>query len=82
MMDSAKAWAFTAQSLGDEYKAVFIYDLARVDSEYYSSIKKILEKYARFESRENVVEVINEAVSESENENENENNRTSLSLAG
>lgn len=75
MMDSAKAWAFTAQSLEDEYKIIFIYDLARSDSEYYASIKKILEKYARFVSRENIVEVINEA------SGENENAQTSLSIA-
>lgn len=61
MFNSAKAWAFSAQSIADEIYTIFIYDEELSNNENYSIVKQILSQNAEFVSVENVVRIIEKA---------------------
>ncbi|MEY8460671.1 DUF3037 domain-containing protein [Eggerthellaceae bacterium 24-137] len=47
MMNSVKAWAFTADSLRDSYKTIFVVDVDRLDSKEFEILKRILKRSGR-----------------------------------
>ena len=58
MIDSAKSWAFTAGSLKDKYKIVFVFDTEELDSSSFRAIRRILERDAKIVSGSQIISFV------------------------